>query len=73
MRAFWTDDALRSTSQADWELLPNEVQTIRAARARAPEWDLAGGSSRTAVRHARLASRADDIVESIVPSWGHSG
>ena len=44
MRAFWTDDALRSTSQTDWELQPNEVQAIRAARTRVPEFDLTGGS-----------------------------
>lgn len=44
MRAFWTDDALRSTSLADWQLQPDEVQAIRAARARAPDLDLAGGS-----------------------------
>ncbi len=44
MRAFWTDEALRSTSRVDWQLQPNEAQAIRASRARVPEFDLAGGS-----------------------------
>lgn len=44
MRAFWTDDALRSTSPADWQLQPDEVQAIRAARTGAPEIDVTGGS-----------------------------
>jgi len=45
MRAFWSDSALRSSSDTDWRLLPAEVDAIRAAhRADAPVFDATGGS-----------------------------
>lgn len=44
MRALWTDEAPRSTSAADWQLQPDEVQAIRTACAHVSEFDLAGGN-----------------------------
>ena len=44
MRAFWSDETLRSWSSADWELLPSEVEAIRHSRSQAPAADITGGS-----------------------------
>ncbi|HUR33195.1 MAG TPA: hypothetical protein VM032_05325 [Vicinamibacterales bacterium] len=44
MRAFWSDDALRSQSDADWHLLPAEMDAIRAGRVQPALLDVAGGS-----------------------------
>ena len=44
MRAFWTDDALRSTNPEDWRLQPKEVRAVHAARAGMPEPIATGGN-----------------------------
>lgn len=44
MRAFWSDDTLRSRTREDWFLLPEEADTIRANRMRVPDIEVAGGS-----------------------------
>ncbi|MGC4081138.1 MAG: hypothetical protein QM736_03245 [Vicinamibacterales bacterium] len=44
MRAFWSDDTLRSRARDDWFLLPEEADAIRANRLRAPDIEVAGGS-----------------------------
>lgn len=44
MRAFWSDDTLRSHARDDWSLLPEEADAIRANRMHVPDLDVAGGS-----------------------------
>jgi hypothetical protein len=45
MREFWSDSALRSRTDADWRLLPAEVDAIRAGqRPSEPGFDAIGGS-----------------------------
>jgi len=45
MRAFWSDDTLRSRTDTDWRLLPAEVDAIRAGQRPAAEaFDAIGGS-----------------------------
>jgi hypothetical protein len=44
MRAFWSDETLRSWSRADWELLPSEVDAIRHNRSQPAYVDVTGGS-----------------------------
>jgi hypothetical protein len=44
MRAFWSDETLRSWSRADWELLPSEIDAIRHNRSQAAYVDVTGGS-----------------------------
>jgi hypothetical protein len=44
MRAFWSDDNLRSRSDADWHLQPGEVDAIRRGRTQPPAFDVTGGS-----------------------------
>jgi len=45
MRAFWSDAALRSRTDADWQLLPAEVDAIHSGqRPEAPVFDVIGGS-----------------------------
>ena len=45
MRAFWSDDTLRSRTDTDWRLLPAEVDAIRAGqRPPAETFDSIGGS-----------------------------
>jgi hypothetical protein len=45
MREFWSDAALRSRTDADWRLLPAEVDAIRAGQRPAePGFDSIGGS-----------------------------
>jgi len=44
MRAFWSDQTLRSWSRADWELMPSEVEAIRAGRSQPQDADVTGGN-----------------------------
>jgi hypothetical protein len=45
MRAFWSDETLRSRTDTDWRLLPAEVDAIRAGqRPPADAFDAVGGS-----------------------------
>jgi hypothetical protein len=45
MRAFWSDDTLRSRTDTDWQLLPAEVEAIRAGQQPSAEtFDAVGGS-----------------------------
>jgi hypothetical protein len=44
MRAFWSDETLRSWSRTDWELLPSEIDAIRHNRSQPSDVDVTGGS-----------------------------